>query len=265
MVSVIIRTRDREQFLQRALTSVEQQDYQEKEVIVVNNGLIPLALEGSWPFPVRVLEGGGKLSLSGALNAGIREAQGEFVAILDDDDTWEPGFLTTHVDYLAGHDDIQGSASLTWEVHEELRGEEIVELGKKPFNSVIRTSVPALLYHNRFTTNAFVYRRETALALGLYDESLNELEDWDFNLRFAMAWKLAGIPQTLSSYHRRPGQGGSAGNTAIARHLEADRKLRRRFIDNGQAPLHYRLLMLLFSWLVVLKAWLKLHAGGKRR
>ena len=265
MVSVIIRTRDREQFLARALMSVARQDYQEIEAIVVNNGLIPLALKGSWPFPVRVLEGGGELSLSGALNAGIREAQGEYIAILDDDDTWDPAFLTTHVDYLSSHGDVQGSASLTWEVHEELRGEEITELGRKPFNSVIRTSVPALLYHNRFTTNAFVYRREAALKLGLYDESLNELEDWDFNLRFAMSWKLAGIPRILSSYHRRPGQGGSAGNTALFRHLEADRSLRKNFIRKGQAPLKYRAQMLLFSWLVGIKAWLKRHAGGCRR
>lgn len=265
MVSVIIRTRDREQFLQRALASVEQQDYQEKEVIIVNNAQVALTLKGSWPFPVRVLEGGGELSLSGALNAGVRAAKGEYVAVLDDDDTWSPAFLKTHAAYLDIHKDVQGTASLTWEIQEALQGEELVEQGRRPFNRVIRTSVPALLYHNRFTTNAFVYRREAALALGLYDESLNELEDWDFNLRFAMAWKLAGIPQSLSFYHRRPGQEGSAGNTALARHLEADRSLRRRLVRNGEAPLKYRLLMLFFLGLVGLKAWLKHQAGGKRR
>ncbi len=57
---------------------------------------------------------------------------------------------------------------------------------------------------NRFCTHAFVYERAALEQTGLYPEDYPVLEDWHFNLRFALLHEILVVPHTLTNYHFRP-------------------------------------------------------------
>src|SRR4051794_25365627 len=91
-VSVIIPTYNRGRLVVQAVQSVLAQTYTDVEAIVVDDGstddtqeLVTRAFGGNPKVRYFKKPNGG---VSSARNMGLREAQGEFVALLDSDDTW---------------------------------------------------------------------------------------------------------------------------------------------------------------------------------
>lgn len=256
MVSIIIRTKDREVFLKRALQSIGKQSYKEIEAIIINNSQTALKIKSEeYPYPVTIIEKTEEMTLARSINKGISAAKGKWITILDDDDTWEPDYLQKHLNKLQEDKQLKASASLTNLVMEEYKEDRLEELERKPFNKKLCTTFWCLLYHNRFTTNAFIFLKEAAMDIGLYDEKLNELEDWDFNLRFARKYRIGRIKEYLSNYHKRiDGLSlGSMANTNIQRHLQADRKVRDKFIHNPEFGPISKILIIAYGLLVGLK------------
>src|ERR1700747_1426766 len=102
--SVLIDTYNHEKFIERAVTSVLEQDFRasDREVIVVDDGSTdrtPEILRKFQPH-IRILDkrNGGQAS---AFNVGIPECRGEIIAFLDGDDWWAPGKLRRVVELLA--------------------------------------------------------------------------------------------------------------------------------------------------------------------
>jgi glycosyltransferase involved in cell wall biosynthesis len=108
VLSVVIATRNRAQFLERALLALEaQHEAPPFEAIVIDNGS-----SDSTPAVVRAAQERGKLDLRGlvvprpnrgaARNAGIARARGALVLFIDDD-VWLPArFLAAHAAAHAG-------------------------------------------------------------------------------------------------------------------------------------------------------------------
>jgi glycosyltransferase involved in cell wall biosynthesis len=96
-VSVLIDTYNHERFIERAITSVLEQDMPMDgvEILVVDDGSADRTPEIVRRFEprVRLLQkpNGGQAS---AFNAGIPQCQGEIVAFLDGDDWWAPEKLS---------------------------------------------------------------------------------------------------------------------------------------------------------------------------
>ncbi len=96
LVSVIIPTYNRPEFLQVAIASVLQQTYQNFEIIVSDDCSAenPQALVESWQDP-RIRFRRNPQNLGIGLNAtyAFQAAKGKYVASLNDDDWWQPDFL----------------------------------------------------------------------------------------------------------------------------------------------------------------------------
>jgi len=93
LVSVVIPTRSRPQVLLRAIRSVLSQTYPQLEIVVVIDGHDPLttaALTDIRDVRLRWIEVKETVGGSEARNIGIRNATGDWVALLDDDDEWLP-------------------------------------------------------------------------------------------------------------------------------------------------------------------------------
>jgi glycosyltransferase involved in cell wall biosynthesis len=96
LVSIIIPTHNRPEMLAATLASTRAQTFTDYEVIVVSNGekpeiqcrsrAITTANNAQW----FALDQG---NLSAARNFGIKQASGEWIAFLDDDDVWLPNKL----------------------------------------------------------------------------------------------------------------------------------------------------------------------------
>jgi glycosyltransferase involved in cell wall biosynthesis len=93
LVSVVIPTRGRPDMVCSAVRSALNQGYHNMEVIVVVDGpdsATTAALEALEEPRLRVLALGQNVGGSEARNLGVREANGDWIALLDDDDTWLP-------------------------------------------------------------------------------------------------------------------------------------------------------------------------------
>lgn len=233
-VDIVIRTKDRPVFLRRALRSVVEQTFEDWRAIVVNDGGDPdvvrdvLAGSGAESRTL-VLDHEQSLGRWPAANAGLRAAEGSFLVLHDDDDTWHPEFLERATGYLAHRPDAVGVVSREEIVWEELHDDHLVEVGREIFQPTLTAPLLGdLLLFNRFVPIGFLYRRELHEELGPYREDLAVVGDWDFNLRVLSRWPLEFLAdEPYAFWHQRRGiVEGSAGNSVIAesrshRHYDA--------------------------------------------
>src|SRR5262249_22901776 len=102
--SVIIPAYNRLNFLQQALNSVWTQIFTDYEVVVVDDG----SADGTWDWLVaqgkriRAIRQPNR-GPGAARNRGAREAQGDYVALLDCDDLWFPWTLDVFAWAIQNH------------------------------------------------------------------------------------------------------------------------------------------------------------------
>jgi len=104
-VSVIIPAYNVESCLKQCLDSVLSQSLKASEVIVVNDGSTDRTSEVARSYGDQIVyieqENQGQ---GAARNAGLNVAGGTFIAFLDADDYWLPGFIRTCVGFLLSHE-----------------------------------------------------------------------------------------------------------------------------------------------------------------
>jgi len=93
LISVIVPTCDRPDLLLKAIDSIFLQSYRPIEVIVCDNGLVPLNREALNLYNIDYYYIAPRVGASKARNFGVERSKGEFLAFLDDDDTWDRDFL----------------------------------------------------------------------------------------------------------------------------------------------------------------------------
>jgi glycosyltransferase involved in cell wall biosynthesis len=101
LVSVVLPTFNRAQTLPRAIRSILAQDYENLEVLVVDDGSTDDTADVMAQFDdprVRYLPQAANRGASRARNAGLRECRGEYIAFQDSDDEWLAGKLRRQVE-----------------------------------------------------------------------------------------------------------------------------------------------------------------------
>ncbi len=110
LVSVIIPTCNRPDFLRKTLQSIIDQTYSHMEIIVVSNGINKNNEETAKEFnDSRIIyvdqeNSGGPAS---PRNHGIRIAKGKYVAFCDDDDLWESTKVAEQIAVFANNPTIK--------------------------------------------------------------------------------------------------------------------------------------------------------------
>jgi glycosyltransferase involved in cell wall biosynthesis len=113
-VSVITIFLNAERYLDDAIQSVLAQDFQDFEMLLVDDGSsdqsTPIARDYAQRFPCKVHylehEGHANRGMSASRNLGIRNAQGGLMAFLDADDVWEPRKLSEQVAIMEAHPEL---------------------------------------------------------------------------------------------------------------------------------------------------------------
>lgn len=102
-ISVIVATRNRYQKLKRAIRSIEKQSLKDFEIIIVNDASTDETydfLESIKNRNINIIHNKVSIGCAGARNKGIKEAKGEFLVFLDDDDEYLPKKLETHFNIM---------------------------------------------------------------------------------------------------------------------------------------------------------------------
>lgn len=106
LISIVIPTFDRPFFLKRAIKSVLKQDYKKIEIIIVVDGYSENTLNliedinQNNNIMIKLIQTYEKVGGSEARNIGAREANGELIALLDDDDEWFSDKLSSQLSLL---------------------------------------------------------------------------------------------------------------------------------------------------------------------
>lgn len=181
-VSVLIPTRDRPAFLQRALASCVQQVEAARpprlEVVIADDGSEPAARAPDLgAVAVRMVRFAPSRGRNAARNAAMDAAAGRYLQFLDDDDVLEPGALAEEV---AAAD--AAAADLLVCRWRSLR------LGEAPGTICdgrwSGRGFDSLLAGEAAPTGAVLYRRSYVDGLR-WDEGMSKLDDWDFFVRAA--------------------------------------------------------------------------------
>ena len=231
-VAIITRTRDRNLLLGRALSSVLGQSHADWHLYLVNDGGDAQAVEATlaphraaFADRLTVIHNPVSLGIEGASNRALAQAEGDFLVIHDDDDSWHPDFLKETVGFLTREENRRYAGVVTqlvW-VSERLDPDGVVEIHRELW-SEWRPHVDGalLLTDNTIVPISFVVRMAVVRQIGTYNDQMPVQGDWDFNLRVFAAGDIGTIEQPLAYYHVRRGTTGSYGNTidaGLALHL----------------------------------------------
>ncbi len=213
-VSVVIPVFNQERYLALAIDSVLAQTYRDLELIVVDDGSTDGTLEvirgyGSRIRALRKPNGGN----ASALNLGIQEASGEWIAWLSSDDLWEPNKLNRQMEaaqalpsteFVFTDDVIIDSEGMVLERrHFSLPSSKTMRLLKLARGCFIDGS--SVLIHRN------VFRR-----VGLFDEGDRLTSDYDLWLRVVKDCDMIHIPEPLVRY-RVHGAQASKNHEAMMR------------------------------------------------
>ena len=98
--SVVIPAHNEARVIGKSLAAIGWADWDDVEVIVVDDGSTDGTAEIAAAFPVRVIRQP-RTGKAGALNAGIAAASGEIIVVVDADTVLSPGFLTAMAPHFA--------------------------------------------------------------------------------------------------------------------------------------------------------------------
>ncbi len=191
MVSVIIVVKNGERYLTSAIKSVLNQDYHPVEIIVVDGQSEDRTAQiaksfGQVRYILQVNKG-----ISDGYNVGINVAKGQIIAFLSHDDFWTFDKLTSQVEYMIQHPEVQytiakfiyflepGSVSPAGFRKELLKGEHVGRI-----------------------METLVARKSVFEEVGKFDTQLNTAEDVDWYSRASdQQIPMAVIPKVL--LHKR--------------------------------------------------------------
>lgn len=236
-VTVIVRTKNRPEFLTRSLADISAQTFRDVGIVVVNDGgdrAVAAQIVSSAGVDSRLIDTAAPGGRCVAANTGVAAADGsEFVVLHDDDDLWDPRFLERTVAWLDAHPEDVGVAVATAIAYEQNVGGVWVEASRVPFwEGMTRVSLTDMLDRNRVVPISFLYRRRVHDEVGGYDERLGTVEDWEFLLRVLARHSVGFIPGApLAIWTQRPSATGVASNSMFAledRHAEDDALVRDR-------------------------------------
>lgn len=200
IVSVVIPTYKRDaRVVRNAINSVLKQSYKNIEIIIVDdNGgdeYSKVVFECVKEFPqVIYIPHEKNMGACEARNTGIKNSTGEFIAFLDDDDSWDIRKIEKQISKFKNERVALVYCGIKY----------IFEKNNKVINKrAIKSNQPCkdLLVRNYIgSTSCGVVRKTCAIEVGMFDVNLKSGQDLDFWYRLAEKYELDYIEECLLNY-----------------------------------------------------------------
>ena len=202
MLSVVIPLYNKEKAIVKTIASVLNQTYTDFELIVVDDGskdnslLVVKAVDDPRVRVIHKKNGG----VSSARNRGIKEAKGEYVALLDGDDLWEPTFLEEQVKLI--HDFPEAAmwgVSIAFIKYGKcLKWQQGMGDGYRGYvENYFGTS-----HNDLFCSSSVMIRKEVFDVVGYFDERISSSEDLDMWYRIILKYPVVFYDKVLVYYNQ---------------------------------------------------------------
>ena len=211
LVSIIMAVYNGETYLKQAIASALCQTYSNIELIIVNDGSndsTKYILDKIDDERVKVIHLPKNQGAANALNTGISQAKGEWIAIQDADDNSYPTRIEEQVGYIRNHSELVGVGTLV----EFISGNSTVPnyLLKKLMrhkNSIISRQVikKKRFYICELTHSSMMFSKNVFLRVGGYDTTFKILYDYDLWLRLLDIGHIEKAPKILLQYRIHKG------------------------------------------------------------
>ncbi len=199
LVSVIIPCYNGEEFIREAIESVINQSYQSWELIIVDDGSTDSSKDIVRQY---ITDRRGKLiehrcnkGIPRTRNTGIRAAEGEYLAFLDQDDIWLPNKLEMQVNCFKNQQEAVGMICTGMVFTDEKLKPQSIFRG---FRADDQKELVKSIYLQPINSGSIMMIKKKCFSqLGFFDEGLNVWDDFEMWMRIATHFKIKYIKKAM--------------------------------------------------------------------
>lgn len=215
LVSVVIPAYNCSRYINQTIGSVLGQTVKDVEVIVIDDGSTDdtAAIARQFGGSVKVLDQANS-GVCVARNHGIREAKGEFIALLDHDDYWFPEKLANQLAAFEKNPqvDMVFTDFVWWRQSDGGDFPDPQAFIEQASPQGVDPDLSGWIYHRMLLdscvlTSTALTRTLVVTASGGFDENLPFSEDWDFWIRVARSSQFLRLREATTLYRQHPTQG----------------------------------------------------------
>lgn len=205
LVSVITSVYNGQEFINDAINSIQSQTYKNFEFIIVNDGSTDNTIEllkNITDSRVKVINLEKNRGAAYCLDLGIKQANGQWIAIQDADDISLSTRLEEQVKHVECYQDVIAVGSLVKCISNSVR-EDVLDGVEKYWNLLVSIEQ---MYKKRFFQTPFChgtafFSKKAYLQVGGYNPNYRITYDWDLWMRLFQAGPIHKIKKVL--YHYR--------------------------------------------------------------
>lgn len=204
LISCVIPSYKRADTLRRAIDSVLAQTHKELEVLVVDDNIAGDEYSNALRKIIEEYKNDGRVKLvtqpkhingAEARNTGVRAAQGEWIAFLDDDDEWLPEKLEKQIAALQANPDCMGVSAL---YNEYMNGELVHSC--PPYNTE-NMNMKVFSRQVAVFTSTVLLNKEKLMEFGCFNNKLKRHQDLQLLLDFTSRNKMTVVCEYLVKLH----------------------------------------------------------------
>lgn len=234
-------TYNREKTIKKAIESVLDQTYENFELIVIDDASCDntkKVIENYTDNRIKYIYCKRNSGANVARNIGMTNADGEYLAFLDSDNRWIPEKLQKQMELFESEPDVAMIFSAF----------NYIENGKVSLKP--RSLIPfeefddlkrVLQINNVVDTSTMIIKKECIEDVGVFDEEMPRLQDYEFAIRISERYKTKFIPEPLVDVYR--------SEVSISTNFDALEKANiliikkhKKFFEEGEDSIEKRLL-----------------------
>jgi len=195
LVSVVIRTKNREHQLREALVSVFEQTHKNFEIIIIDNSdssnkdwIESFFLFNNIPKDKFIYHRGISVSSVQSLNIGISKSNGEYISFLDDDDTWLPTKLEEQIKLIREKTAV---LVICWSDDRRFNVGYTVKYPEKITREML------LSWFNLASTSCYLFDAEFLKNHERFDESFPSVQEYELAIRSSFPFSVFCVQRSL--------------------------------------------------------------------
>ncbi len=194
-ISILLCVHNGERTVEQAINSLLAQTFKDFELIVINDGSTDSTLAQLEKFqdPRIFIQSIPRRGLTKALNVGLAQCRGEFIARVDADDVALPNRLERQAVFLNKHRSV-GVIGTGYEILTENGSRKRATVPLLETDYEIKQALPKF---NPFHHGSVMIRRQILIEEGGYDENFKLAQDYELWLRLSGRCQMANIGEVL--------------------------------------------------------------------